>query len=98
MEYYCFVCLKKFTEIRQIFDHLKKLHLFRDNKSDLKCVVASPHGYEQCEKVYKTFDSLRTHIKKCKPKKAQIVENIEVFLFSFLYFMRLSEMFFVTDS
>lgn len=85
MEYYCFVCHEKFAEVRQTFDHLKKIHLFRDNKNDLKCVIVSPPGYEQCTKVYKTFDSLRAHIKKCKPKLAEIDENIEVFQVLNLY-------------
>lgn len=71
MEYCCFVCSEKFTDIPKIFNHLKTVHLFKDNKSDLKCVVSSPLGYEQCTRAYKTFDGLRAHIKKCKPKIVQ---------------------------
>lgn len=79
MKYYCFVCFQQFSEIRHIFEHLKKLHLFRDNKNDLKCVVLSPPGCEQCAKIYKTFDSLRTHIKKCKPIPIILDKNNEVY-------------------
>lgn len=82
MKYSCFVCFQQFPEIRHIFDHLKKIHLFRDNKNDLKCVVVLPPGCKQCPKIYITFitfDGLRTHIKKCKPIPSILDENVEVF-------------------
>lgn len=78
MKYFCFVCFQQFAEIRHIFEHLKKIHLFRDNKNDLKCVAVSPSGCKQCVKIYKTFDSLRAHIKKCEPVPSISDESDEV--------------------
>lgn len=57
----CFVCSEKFSEIRKTFDHLKKIHLLQDGQ-ELKCI----YSYVGCTKIFKTFDSLRNHVKKCQ--------------------------------
>lgn len=55
----CFKCGRYFSDLSQAFKHLKKIHLLENNLSELSCLVS------KCGKTYRTFDSLRSHVKKC---------------------------------
>lgn len=75
----CFICFQKYSDIPNIFKHLKTIHFLRDNFHDFQCLVEPETGYHQCVKSFKTYDSLRAHVKKCKPKLKIIEETSDTF-------------------
>lgn len=63
----CYKCKKEFSEIKSVFDHLKKVHKLGNNKEKLQCVVRN-----DCSKGYMNFDSLRQHVKECMKKNGHL--------------------------
>lgn len=77
----CYICNHFFSDITHAFNHLKKVHFVKENDAvKLRCLVS------KCEKTYHTFNSLRTHIKKCSNNKVKLrnlaseVKNIGLIL------------------
>lgn len=77
----CYICNKFFSDITHAFNHLKKVHFVKENDAvKLRCLVS------KCEKTYHTFNSLRTHIKKCSSNEVKLsnlaveVNNISLIL------------------
>lgn len=59
MDLVCFKCPQRFSDISVAFKHLKKVHLIQNHADGIFCLVP------KCVKTCRTFDSLRSHIKKC---------------------------------
>lgn len=78
MDFVCFVCKKYFCDSKQIVNHLKCIHFIRDGTSNINCVVSHIDGYK-CDKKYKTFASLKSHMKECvlkRPQKAKSTDEV----------------------
>lgn len=65
MNFYCFQCEKIFGNVKNIIEHLKKDHGIVDNEIPIKCCAN-----KLCEKTYKTFKGLRSHLNQ--PGSCQI--------------------------
>lgn len=61
MSFKCYICCEKLNSFALICDHLKIIHMIKDNCHEIKCVVDS-----DCKKTYATFKSLRAHVKTCR--------------------------------
>lgn len=80
MDFVCFVCKKYFSDSKQIVKHLKCNHFICDRTSNINCVVNHIDGYK-CDKKYKTFASLKSHMKECVSKRTQEAKAIDEVIF-----------------
>lgn len=61
MDFKCFKCEKEFTSLKDVCNHLKIIHLMKDQQL-MSCVVKN----NICSNTFSTFNGLLTHAKKCK--------------------------------
>lgn len=72
MNFVCFICEKKFSELDVTIHHLKIIHIVKDNVHEIKCVANNG-----CGKKYASFKSMRAHAMLCVKTKQNIPENLE---------------------
>lgn len=75
MDFHCFVCPETFSDIKDIFTHLKKVHFFRDNAQELECVLIRGVYSSKCVSKFNTFSGLRKHVKTCLEKRKEEERN-----------------------
>lgn len=66
MSFTCFVCLKKFDTVENTILHLKKVHQFKDNAQDFKCLT----NPSVCNKIVRTFTTIKKHSLLCSKSNA----------------------------
>lgn len=73
MNFKCNFCSVFFSEVNQIFSHLRKEHKVIENSERIFCPVNFNHG-NSCKKSYLTFSGLRSHIKSCLLSKMELAQ------------------------
>lgn len=73
----CFMCPKKFNDVKKLIDHLKLHHYLRDNTCTLNCMV----NYKdyKCGKAFHTFNKLQKHLKECLQSREVNEVDIQFF-------------------
>lgn len=81
-KYKCYLCNKKFNEIKLIFCHLRSVHTIKEKITQIKCV--NNFIAFKCTKTFLTYAALRSHLEKCHLNGIQselrviIMENMNV--------------------
>lgn len=70
MDFKCFECKCEFADVKNIFYHMKTVHLHKNGSTQLFCVANN-----DCTKSYLSFDSLRNHLKQCVKVRKSVNEN-----------------------
>lgn len=71
MDFKCYLCQEKFSEIKLICQHLRIIHSLQDNSTNIQCAVNSQ---KECSKSFHTFNALQKHMKTCiRTKKNELV-------------------------
>lgn len=72
MDLICYLCDHNFTILSEIIEHLRKIHLVKENVDEIPCLIKAGNDYSKCTKTFKTFKGMSAHVKKCVPK----IQNI----------------------
>lgn len=66
MNYFCFLCTKRFVQLSYVIYHLRNVHfLFESKDITLKCVISN-----KCERKFSTYSGLRRHALTCRTENA----------------------------
>lgn len=57
--FFCFKCQFSFNDVKESIKHLRKIHSFKDNVNELKCLRG-------CHRSFRTFNGLKWHSEKCE--------------------------------
>lgn len=60
MNFKCYICSEKFHTLDITINHLKIIHMIKDNFHQIKCIVDT-----NCDREYASFKALRAHVKSC---------------------------------
>lgn len=75
MDLKCYLCSRKFSVLSEAVNHLKIIHLVKENVDEISCLVNTEHDDSECTKTFQTFRGMSAHVKKCVPK---VRDNSEV--------------------
>lgn len=72
MDFICFECPQKFSDLTAGIKHLKDIHHLKDNTSKIKCLVFG------CDRDYFSLKAMRNHAVSCVEKKQSPPNESEV--------------------